>query len=240
MLLKRGDSRVLVVSDLQEPFAHRDAFEFVKAVRDHYETTETVVIGDEEDFHALSGRFPHDPDGMGPGDELRACVRALEKWYEEFPEAKVCTSNHLERIFIKAFYSGLPRQALKSINDLLEAPDGWEWRKNWTIDGVKYEHGDAGGGIYAARNLAITNRQSTVIGHHHAHGGLYYIANDLELIFGLNVGCLIDRSAYAFRYGDKYKFKPTLGCGVVIHGVPSFVPMVLSGKRERWIGELIV
>jgi hypothetical protein len=52
------------------------------------------------------------------------------------------------------------------------------------------------------------------------------------------VGCLIDRSAYVFRYGENNKFKPTLGCGVVIKGVPYFVPMIL-GKRERWIGEII-
>lgn len=65
------------------------------------------------------------------------------------------------------------------------------------------------------------------------------MANEYDVIFGLNVGCLIDRSAYVFDYGKGAKFKPTLGCGVVLYGVPKFVPMIVSGKQERWIGEII-
>lgn len=239
MKLKLGTHRVLVVSDLQEPFAHRDAFEFVKAVRDEYETDTTVNIGDEADFHAFSGKFPHDPDGLSAGEELEAAKRSLDKWYGEFPSTKVCTSNHVDRYYKKAFSSGLPKRALLSPRALLGAPEGWEWRKFWVIDGVRYEHGDSQGGMDAARQLAISNRQSTVIGHHHAHGGVRFIANDSEVIFGLNTGCLIDRAAYPFAYGSANKFKPTLGCGVVIYGVPYFVPMILTGKAERWIGEVI-
>lgn len=238
MKLKIGKSRVLVVSDLQLPFAHRDAFDFVCAVRDKYKTDTTVNIGDELDMHAFSGRFPHDPDGMSAGEELEAGIESLAPWYKEFPDTKVCRSNHIDRYYKKAFNSGLPIAAILSPRELLRAPDGWEWKKSWVIDGVKYEHGDSQGGVDAARQLAITNRQSTVIGHHHSHGGVRFIANDNEVIFGLNTGCLIDRHAYVFAYGAGYKFKPTLGCGVVLNGVPYFIPMIL-GKRERWIGKLI-
>lgn len=239
MKLKVGKSRVLVVSDLQEPFAHRDAFEFVKAVRDSFETDVTVNIGDEADFHAFSGKFPHDPDGLSAGEELEAARKALGKWYREFPDTRVCTSNHVDRYYKKAFSSGLPKKSILTPRALLDAPDGWEWSKHLDIDGVRYEHGDSQGGMDAARQLAISNRQSTVIGHHHAHGGVRFIANDSEVIFGLNVGCLIDREAYVFAYGAANKFKPTLGCGVVLYGVPYFVPMILAGKQERWIGEII-
>lgn len=239
MKLKLGTHRVLCVSDLQEPFAHRDAFDFACAVRDKYDTDTVVNIGDEVDFHAFSGRFPHDPDGYSPGEELARGIEALQKWYGEFPETKVCRSNHLDRYYKKAFNSGLPKRAILSPRQLLEAPEGWEWREHWIIDGVKYEHGDHQGGVDAARMLAISNRQSTVIGHHHAHGGVRYIANDDSVIFGLNTGCLIDRNAYPFAYGAGNKFKPTLGLGVVLYGVPYFVPMILSGKAERWIGEII-
>jgi hypothetical protein len=237
--LKIGTHRVLCISDLQEPFAHRDAFDFVCAVRDKYKTDTTVNIGDEGDFHAFSGKFPHDPDGYSPGHELSATITALEKWYNEFPETKVCISNHVNRFYKKVYDAGLPKHSVLSPQKLLEAPESWEWRESWVIDGVKYEHGDNQGGIDAARLLAISNRQSTVIGHHHAHGGVRFIANDDSVIFGLNTGCLIDRHAYAFAYGAGSKFKPTLGCGVVLWGVPYFIPMILSGKYERWIGELI-
>ena len=239
MKLKRGNKKILVVSDLQEPFAHKDAFDFISAVAETYDTDETIFIGDEVDFHAFSGKFPHDPDGYSPGDELKRAISALEKWYEEYPEAKVCTSNHTQRYFKKAYSAGLPIGALKPERDLLEAPTGWSWRRFWEVEGVRYEHGDSQGGLDAARQLAISNRQSTVIGHHHAHGGVRFIANESEVIFGLNVGCLIDRHAYAFKYGENSKFKPTLGAGVVLQGVPYFVPMLVSGKHERWIGEII-
>lgn len=237
--LKLGEHKVLVISDLQEPFAHRDAFDFVCAVRDKYKTDTTVNIGDEADFHAFSGKFPHDPDGFSAGEELSEAQKALRKWYDEFPETRVCASNHVKRYYKKAFSAGLPKAAILSPRTLLDAPTGWEWRESWIIDGVQYEHGDTQGGMDAARLLAIANRRSTVIGHHHAHGGVRFIANDSELIFGLNTGCLIDRHAYVFEYGAGNKFKPTLGCGVVLYGVPYFVPMILSGKAERWIGEVI-
>lgn len=242
MRLRTGDSRVLVVSDLQEPFAHRDAFEFIKQVQHAYETDTTLFIGDEVDFHAISNKYIHDPDGRSAGDELELAVRAMRKWYDLFAGEeliRVCTSNHTGRIFKTAFSAGIPRRFLRKVNEFLEAPSSWEWRDTWELDGVRYEHGDAQGGMYAARQLAVSNRQSTVIGHHHSHGGVNFMANEYDTIFGLNVGCLIDRTAYVFDYGKGAKFKPTLGCGVVLYGVPSFIPMIVSGKNERWIGELI-
>jgi hypothetical protein len=242
MRLRVGKERTLAVSDLQEPFAHIDAYDFIKAVREYYGTNTTVFIGDEVDFHGVSPRFFHDPDGRSPGDELALAVDSLRKWYDLFKReelVRVCTSNHTGRIFKKAFAAGIPKKFLRKVNEFLEAPASWEWRDTWEVDGIRYEHGDAGGGMSAARSLAISNRQSTVIGHHHSHGGVSYIANDGECIFGLNTGCLIDRHAYVFDYGKQAKFKPTLGCGVVICGVPSFVPMIVD-KKERWIGDLVV
>lgn len=241
MRLRTGDHRVLVVSDLQEPFAHPDALGFITKVKEVYATDTTVFIGDEVDFHAISPRFIHDPDGYSPGDELERAITALSKWYDLFSGEeliRVCTSNHTGRIFKKAFQAGIPKKFLRKVGEFLEAPDSWEWRDTWVIDGVRYEHGDAQGGMYAARQLALSNRQSTVIGHHHSHGGVNYLANESDCIFGLNTGCLIDRHAYVFDYGKGAKFKPTLGCGVVIYGVPYFVPMIVN-KNERWIGEVI-
>ena len=86
----------------------------------------------------------------------------------------------------------------------------------------------------------MRNRKSTVIGHHHSYGAIFYISNDDETIFGMNTGCLIDRDSIAFRYAKNAAFAPTLGVGVVIEGVPHFVPMITHGKRKRWIKEVIV
>ena len=81
---------------------------------------------------------------------------------------------------------------------------------------------------------AKANMMSTTIGHIHSHAGINYIANIDKLIFAFNVGCLIDKSAYAFGYGKHIKAKPILGCGLIEHDVPYFVPMMLN-KAGRWV-----
>lgn len=238
MKLPKGEQTVLVISDLQIPFEHPDALDFVCAVRDHISPDVVVNIGDEVDQMAMS-RFDPDPEADGAGPELKLTIKRLQPWYREFPEVSVCESNHTARVYKQAFLAGIPAAYLRTVPEWLEAPEGWRWADAWMIDGVKYEHGDAQGGMYAARNLAVRNRKSTVIGHHHSHGAVFYIANDDETIFGMNAGCLIDMNSIAFRYGKNAAFKPTLGCGVVIQGVPFFVPM-LTNNRGRWSKELIL
>lgn len=238
MIVNTGKEIVLVIPDLQIPYEHPDALAFMQAVEAAYEATRVVCIGDEVDQHAIS-RFDPDPDADGPGKELRLAKRRLKKWYAAFPEVQVTMSNHTQRIYSKAFHAGIPEAYLRPVNEWLEAPEGWTWEDQFTIDGVRYEHGDAQGGMYAVRNLAIRNRCSTVIGHHHSHGGVYYIANESEMIFGMNVGCLVDVKSLAFKYAKNAAFKPTLGCGVVVCGVPYFIPMLLK-KNGRWTGEIII
>jgi hypothetical protein len=238
MKLKTGKETVVVIPDLQVPFEHLDALKFVKEVHEVVCATKVVCIGDEVDQMALS-RFDPDPEADGAGPELRKAIKRMRKWYEAFPEVKVATSNHTGRIQRSAFHAGIPEAYLKPVAEWMEAPEGWEWHDAIEIDGVRYEHGDAQGGMYAARNLAIRNRQSTVIGHHHSHGAVFYVANNHECIFGMNVGCLVDNDSIAFKYGRMSAFKPTLGCGVVIQGVPYFVPM-LTKKNGRWTGEVIL
>lgn len=239
MQLKTNKEKVLVIPDLQIPYEHKDALRFVQTVHDEIvpDATRIVCIGDEVDQHALS-RFDPDPDADGAGPELLLAVRRLRRWYDAFPEVDVCMSNHTRRVYKKAFHAGIPEAYLRPVNEWIEAPEGWIWHeREVVVGGVRYEHGDAQGGMYAARTLAVRNRQSTVIGHHHSHGGINYIANDDELIFGMNAGCLIDIRSPAFKYAKLAAFKPTLGCGVVINGVPYWIPM-LTRKNGRWTGEL--
>ena len=76
-----------------------------------------------------------------------------------------------------------------------------------------------------------------MIGHIHSHAGIMYAANKSSLWWGFNVGCLVDNSAYAFKYGRTMKYKPILGAGIIQEGVPRFVPMVLN-SLGRWVGAL--
>jgi hypothetical protein len=237
MRLAKGKERVLIISDLQIPYEHPDALDFAARLAAEIEPTIVVCIGDEVDQHDI-GRFDTDPDADGGGVELKKAKKKLQGWYDLFPEVKVCMSNHTQRIYKRAFHAGIPEKYLRPVKEWLSAPDGWDWQDHHVIEGVKYEHGDAQGGMYAARNLCIRNRCSTVIGHHHSHGCVCYVSNDDEMIFGMNVGCLIDFKSLAFKYAKNTAFKPTLGAGLVLEGVPLFVPL-MTNKRGRWIRELV-
>ncbi len=227
---------VLAISDTQFPFAHRDCFDFLKAVKRKYRPTEVVHIGDELDFHALSD-YDHDPDGRSPGDEFKDGMKELEKLYEIFPDVKACLSNHTARPYRKAFKYGIPRGFMKEYKELLKAPEGWNWAQKWEIDGVRYEHGEGTSGKYAHIKAAQDNMQSTVMGHLHSNAGIGYIANPRFLIFGMALGCLMDKDAYAAAYAVHLKSKPILGVGIVDKGIPVYVPMLLK-KGGDWNGDL--
>jgi hypothetical protein len=227
----------LCISDLQIPAEHRDALRFVQHVDRHFfpDGNRFVVNqGDEVDQHTL-GKWPANPSGRSGGDELKEAKLRLTYWYEAFPKVFVCTSNHTYRAWKKAHLMGLPSEFMKSVNEVYEAPIGWQWREKWIHDGVTFEHGENVSGPTAAINAAIQNQMSTVIGHQHSNGGIIYRASDTGLIFGLNTGCLIDVAQYNFDYGKNIRIKPTLGMGVIKNGIPYFIPMILTLDR-RWVG----
>jgi hypothetical protein len=227
---------VLAVGDLHAPFMHKDAVPFLKAVVKKVKPTKIVIMGDELDMHALSN-FEHDPDGLSAGHELEAGIEQLQPIYRMFPKADVCTSNHTARPFRQAYKHGIPKAFLRDYKEFTKAPSGWRWGDGFTIDDVIYEHGEGFTGQNGAIKAALGNMSSTVIGHIHSFAGIQYSANPKHLVFGFNVGCLIDKDAYAFAYGKKIKSKPIIGVGVVDKGIPTFLPMLLD-KHGRWKGKL--
>lgn len=237
MRLQTGKEIVLIVPDLQIPFHHRDSFTFLANVKEEYQPTKVVCIGDSLDCHALS-RWVANPDGYSAGHEHGLAIKYLEEFYDIFPEGVEVASNHNIRAWKRAFEAGIPSAFIKSYAEAVKAPDSWKFVDSVTIDDVIYEHGDSYQGEYAAKTAAKTNMHSTVIGHHHTNGSIHYVANNEKLIWGMNVGCLIDKNAYAFEYAKKYKSKPTLSCGIVYKGVPKLIPFITT-KRDRWVGEII-
>lgn len=223
-----------MISDTQEPFGHRDAIHFLKWAKQRYQPDLVVHVGDEVDMHAL-GDWDHDPDGYSAGHELKAALKRLEAYYTLFPKVMACRSNHTDRPLRRAFKAGIPKAYLKDYKEFLKAPKGWNWDDQHEVDGIIYEHGEGFSGHLGALNSALKNGQSTVIGHIHSHAGILYSADAKRLIYGMNVGCLIDRHAYAFRYGKNLRHKPILGVGLVTKGIPTYVPMLLDSS-SRWIG----
>lgn len=217
--------RVLAIGDQHRPFEHPDYFEFILDTKRRFRIDTMINMGDEWDQAGLS-RYDKDPDGLSPGDERLDALAASQKWYKRFPDMIVLESNHGVRPFKTAFRAGIPSAYMKSYQEFTEAPKGWEWFHRYMIDGVLYFHGEPFSGKDAAMNAAQKNRSSCVIGHVHAFGGVQYHKSHKDEIFGLNVGCGIDDTAYPFKYAQNNAARPTLGCGVIIDGREAFfVPM---------------
>ena len=232
--IRQKDSIVMVIPDLHCPFEHPDALDFLKFIRLKFKPTDIICLGDEADFHAFS-RFPTDPDGYSPGTEAQKTIEHLIPFYVEFPELKVCVSNHTIRPKKLMKECGIPAAWVASYSMMLNAPDGWEWADHYVIDDVRYMHGDLGRG---GKNGWCANSEvfhmSCVVGHWHSRAGVYYDSK----MFNLNAGCLIDASCYAFDYAKGSEKKPNLGCGLVIDGeVAHFIPLRVD-EDNRWIGRL--
>jgi len=225
---------ILVIPDTHIPFEHPNALQFCKDIAEEYEIATVVHLGDEIDHHALSFHT-NELDAMTALQEYRSAKDKIQDWFEAFPDVKLCIGNHSKIPVRRAKEMGLPNSYLRSFHELWNAPDGWDVDHSFTIGGVIFKHAGKAG-FQGSINSAIINRASSVFGHNHSHGGILYQANEDNLIFGMNAGCLIDNDAYAFAYGKDFAHKPTLGCGVVWGPTcAEFIPM--TGKYFRSGGE---
>lgn len=216
---------IVVIGDTHIEFAKDGYLEFIQRTRDKYRCEHVIHIGDVVDNGSISN-WGSDPDGRSAGDEMSRTYNELQQWYKAFPDVHVCIGNHDNRNYRKAFGAGLPTRFMKSYEEVWECPDGWKWGLGWKVDDVIYTHGTATG-KNAGFNMAQALMTSVVIGHTHSHPGVQFMTNALgKVIYGLNVGCGIDGDAYAFAYSKGHRYKPTLGCGVVLDSGkhPVFVP----------------
>ena len=227
------NNSVLVISDLHIPYHHQDAFDFLKALKKKYKPDMIVNIGDELDHHAIS-MHEHNPDLMSAGDELknsRVYVRELEKI---FPRMTLVHSNHSSLVYRRALKYGLPKDYLKSYNEFLGVGNGWQWVDDLTItlsDGSRcfFTHGISADVLKVAAQYGM----NTVQGHFHTKFSIGYFSNPEALIWGMQVGCLINQKSMAFDYAKNFKSRFIVGCGMIINGQPKLMPMVLD-KDGRW------
>jgi predicted phosphodiesterase len=208
---------VLVIGDTHFPFVKKGYLDFCLDIKRRVKCEQVVHIGDLCDNHAIS-YHEHDPNGRSPIDEMTEADKHLKEWFKAFPSLFLCKANH-DLVDRKARTEGLPDRLFKPFRDIWQLPNGWKNEFNFEIDGVIYQHGTGYSGDTAHIKAAYNNRQSTVIGHTHANAGVGYIANEKDCIWGLNVGCGVDRHSYAMNYGRDFKKKPIISCGVVTdHG----------------------
>ena len=222
----------LIISDLHEPCARKGALAFCRDVRRKYRTTETIFIGDVNDWHSISFHAHH-PEMPGPNDEYELAHASIQKWKKAFPKATVILGNHDRRIVRLAETVNIPAKFIRTYNEVWGTP-GWNWVDDYIDGEVYFNHGDGStSGLYPAYNLVRKMGMSCVCGHFHSASGVKYLVNPLRRMFGMDVGSLIDDKAMAFAYGQRIKIRSVLSVGVIVDGVPSVVPMAV-GHGERY------
>lgn len=208
---------VLIIGDTHFPFVKKGYLDFCLDIKRRVKCEQVVHIGDLCDNHAIS-YHEHDPNGRSPIDEMTEADKHLKEWFKAFPSLFLCKANH-DLVDRKARTEGLPDRLFKPFRDIWKLPRGWKNEFAFEIDNVRYQHGTGYSDDNAHLKAAYNNRQSSVIGHTHANAGVGYIANEKDCIFGMNVGCGIDKDTYAMNYGRDFKKKPIISCGVVTdHG----------------------
>ena len=215
-------ARVLVIGDLHCPFDNPKYLDFLKEIYERYHCTRVVCIGDMVDMSTLSRHQP-EAEALGVPDEFTKAKEHLKKYMEAFPHMSICWGNHTQRLLQRANDAGIPEFCLKSLRELFELPETWEIADTWEINGVTYLHGTQ----FNSRNILTTAANYTsgsiAFGHQHSLLGCVYNRNLFNKeAFAMCVGCGIDETAYAFKYGKNAKMKPILGCGVVISSTEAY------------------
>lgn len=229
------NTRILLISDMHIPYHHPDTLAFLKHLKEKYNPTRVICLGDELDKHALS-YHDSDPDLKSAGDELRSALPVIKELEKMFPKMDIIDSNHGSLVWRKAKTHGIPRQYIKSYNQVLEVGDGWRWHNDMTIDlpngnRCYLHHGKSNNVTRVSQSMGMC----TVQGHFHEVFKTEYWGNPNGLYWGLQCGCLIDDESYAFSYNNVNLKRPVIGTGLIIDSHPVLEPMVLN-KEGRWVG----
>lgn len=232
---EHNNSRVLVISDMHIPYHHQDTLLFLEYLKDKYQPTRVICIGDELDKAALS-YHESDPDLPSAGDELSKSLPIIAQLKELFPVMDILESNHGSLVYRKAKTAGIPRHYLKSYNNVLEVGDNWKWHFDLTITLPNgqlcyFHHGKVAEGA----RLSQTMGMNAVQGHYHERFKIDYWGNPVGLFWSMQVGCFADDKSLAMSYNNANLKRPVVGCGLIIDSQPVLEPMLL-GKDGRWIG----
>lgn len=231
---EKDNSRVLLISDLHFPYEHRDTLKFLEYLKEKYDPTRIISLGDELDQHCLS-YHDSDPDLFSASGELNEAKKRVKKLKQLFPEMDILESNHGSLIWRKAKTHGIPKEYIKSYQDVIGVDDLWKWHFELTIDlpnGQKcyFTHGKTADVVKLSQQMGM----NAVQGHYHEKFGIQYWGNPTGLYWGLQVGCIVDDDSLAFSYNNTNIKRPIIGTGLIIDSQPVLEPMILD-SNGRWI-----
>lgn len=218
--LNGNPNNILVIGDLHEPFCLQGYLEFCRKIQEKMNCGSVLFIGDIIDNH-YSSYHETDPDGFSAGEELDRAIAKIADWYKTFPKATVVIGNHDRLVHRKAYSAGVSERWIRKYHEVLDTPN-WKFVENIEIDEINFNHGEGG----TARSKMKNEIQSQVQGHFHNQAYIEYAVGPTSRIFGMQVGCGVDRKAYAMAYGKNFK-KPVISCGTVSEGIPQLHPMML-------------
>lgn len=233
--VEHDNSRILLISDLHIPYHHQDAIAFLSHLKEKYNPTRVICLGDEVDGHALSFH-DSDPDLPSAGDEIRQALPVIAELFKIFPKMDILESNHGSLVWRKAKVFGIPKHYIKSYNEVLGVDSGWKWSFDLTVDlpnGQKcyMHHGKTSNIIQLSQQMGMNATQ----GHYHETFKIDYWGNSTGLYWGMQCGCLIDDDKLAFNYNNVNIKRPIIGTGLIIDSMPVLEPMRLNSEG-RWVG----
>lgn len=228
-------STILIISDLQAPHHHPDVIEFLKEIKNQFNPTFILSIGDLADFHRLNfhGANPNLPSAHDELINLRAFVKDLARL---FPYVTIVDSNHDALPRRKARSIGIPDEMLKDERSIIQAPETWTFLSELVFtlpNGIvcKAKH-NFSSNLYAD---SMKQGMSLVCGHLHSKSNIHWWQNDWGMNFAMQVGCLIDDPHPAFEYNKQQSIRPVLTAAIIRNGIPILIPMYCSSSN-KWMG----
>lgn len=217
---KHDNSCVLFISDLHAPYNHKEAIDFLASLKDKYKPTRVASLGDEVDQHALS-YHEKDPNLHSAGSELEAARKTIAQLHKLFPTMDLVESNHGSLVWRKAKSHGIPKQYIRSYNEVLGVGEGWKWHPEMMLilpnsEKVYVHHGKNSEAIRVSQQYGCSH----VCGHYHEAFGIKYWSTPTGLHFAVNSGCLIDRKSLAFAYANNNLKRPVIGTSLIVDSKP--------------------
>jgi hypothetical protein len=224
---KENNESILIISDMHIPYQHENTLDFLNDLRLKYKPTRIICMGDELDKHSLSFH-DSDPNLMSAGDELEKALPTIRELKKLFPKMDLLESNHGSLVYRKAKHHGIPRQYLRSYNEVLGVDDNWKWHFDLTVNLPNgqlcyFHHGKSSDVLQLSQSMGM----NAVQGHYHEKLGVSYWANPTGLYFGLQTGCLIDDNSLAFSYNNVNLKRPLIGTALIVDSKPIVETMKL-------------
>lgn len=133
ILSERGN--ILIISDLHLPYQHKDAFDFLVALKRRFKFKHILNVGDLYDHHRGS-YHESEPDALGEEEEYAAAQKYALELQSVFPKMVITEGNHDCIPQRKLRTVGLPTSVLSDYNKLYGTKPTWIWKREHWFDSL--------------------------------------------------------------------------------------------------------